>query len=169
MSRIVRARTSGDEKRVQRAVALAEDKARTLVANAEASAAAIVAAARLRAHGERERTLVEANSEIADLALVAAEKIIAEEITLHPDRIEAIVAEALHRTRRAHSVTLRVHPSHGDVLKPAAKDLNFALELDENLTPGGCVVVTDRGSIDARIEVQLEALRRALHDGDQRE
>jgi flagellar biosynthesis/type III secretory pathway protein FliH len=38
-------------------------------------------------------------------------------------------------------------------------------EADERVGRGGCVVETEAGRVDARLEVQLDVMRRALMEG----
>ncbi|MBZ0115773.1 MAG: flagellar assembly protein FliH, partial [Sandaracinaceae bacterium] len=55
-------------------------------------------------------------------------------------------------------VRLRVSP--GDV--GALEALGVPLEPDPSMERGGCVVHTELGDVDARVEVRLEALLRAI-------
>ena len=79
------------------------------------------------------------------------------------------LAERVH-VRSARQVTLRVHPEDGALLEAALADLRATAELrgslhiepDAALERGDCIVISDAGVLDARIETQLLALQRAL-------
>jgi len=75
----------------------------------------------------------------------------------------------LTRARRARDVVVRLHPDDAAILERAAPDVaaragraSFTVKADASIERGGCVVETDLGELDARIDVQLDALARAL-------
>jgi flagellar biosynthesis/type III secretory pathway protein FliH len=69
-----------------------------------------------------------------------------------------VVREGLERVRRASRVRVRVHPSD------AAQLIELEAEVveDPSITRGGCVVESELGEVDARLEVRLDALARAI-------
>jgi flagellar biosynthesis/type III secretory pathway protein FliH len=120
-------------------------------------AAALVAAARAR-----DLALAGAEREVQTLALVAAGRIVQEEIALAPERITAIVKNVLERARRARKVELRVHPDDASVLERSDLGLGVTIVPDPAIGRGGCVVQSELGVIDARVEVQLAAMAKIL-------
>lgn len=104
------------------------------------------------------------------LALSAAHKLLQRALELQPERVLDVVRPLLEQMRRARSIELYVHPDDAPVVRRwlagvlGADDEASGLRLhaDATLSRGGCLVVTDRGTLDARIEVQLAALERAL-------
>jgi flagellar assembly protein FliH len=83
--------------------------------------------------------------------------------------IRALVHEAAAHAAGAQQVTVRLHP--GDLaalqaagtLEPAlAAGANVQWAPDKSIELGGCVVETDGGTLDARLETQLERLRATL-------
>jgi type III secretion system HrpE/YscL family protein len=168
-----------------RAIASAHDTARGIVERAEQAAHAI--AERAHAQGlegaraelaarllelERARSAaLDALSEHAQRAArLAAEHVIAAELALVPERIAAIVEEQLTRVRRARRAVLHVHPDDVPALRAwldarvGAHQAVAAIEIvgDAALARGGCVVVSDIGTIDARVETRLERLQPEL-------
>jgi len=129
-----------------------------------------VAGLLIQAVREREQMLVSAKKQIVELALLAARRIIQKELCSAPETITAIVSPLVKRAQRAQSITIRVHPQDVPALEEAVGDLSAETELlrsvmvepDETIERGGCVVATDIGTFDARVEVQLDALARAL-------
>ncbi|MFI5309063.1 MAG: type III secretion system stator protein SctL [Polyangiales bacterium] len=183
MARIIRAdaRAPGV---IPKAVADAGERARAILAAAEQQAAALRARAEAegRASGraehaatllalteERDRALAAIESQAVELALLAAKRVIGRELEQRPALVAEMVAPLLLRLRRAKTVTLRVHPDDRPALEASLAKLRSAessgalrVEPDPSLSRGDCVVHSELGSLDARIDTQLAALRRAL-------
>ena len=184
MARVIRA-DNREPGVIPAQVVSAHERARAIVADAEHRADA------LRADAEREgRAVAEAAlakellrmAEALDLeraslreaaieiALQAARRVIGQALTERPELVRQSVTALLARVRRARSVTVRVHPDDQATLGPELASLRersgldgtLRFESDASLTRGGCVVHSDVGSLDARIETQLAALERAL-------
>lgn len=129
----------------------------------------------VQAYKERERSLVEAEKQIVELALLVARRIIQKELCTAPETIAAVALPLLKRAQRAQSIIIRVNPQDLPALQNAIPDLSAEAELacsvrvepDESIERGGCLVATDIGTFDARLEVQMAAVARALlKDGD---
>jgi flagellar biosynthesis/type III secretory pathway protein FliH len=184
---------------VQRAEARAEAQRDQSLAQARAQARAELAADLVRLAQERDRQLAALEPQAIQLALLAARRIIGEELAARPERVAELVAPLLARVRSARQVTLRVHPDDQPLLESglggtapalrggaalggtapalrggaalaepcAGAELSggVRIEADPALGRGDCIVVSDAGVLDARIEVQLQALARALGVG----
>jgi flagellar biosynthesis/type III secretory pathway protein FliH len=135
-----------------------------------AEVAATLAAARARA----QQTLEAAAPAAIALARKMAEMIVGRAVALAPETITDIAGAALESSRATSGVlTLRLHPddlphatARRDALAaraPAAADLR--LVADESVGRHGCIVDTAEGRVDARLEIQLAALERALTEG----
>ena len=102
-----------------------------------------------------------------------ARRLYAAELAQYPETIVAIVRQALLSSRQQREVFVRAHPDHVDVLREhkaeivdvlaRAKDVD--VREDPELTPGGCVIETEVGSVDARVETLFEVLERYLTSG----
>lgn len=98
------------------------------------------------------------------------EKIIDAELKVHPDMIVGVVRNALRDARQQREIIVRVHPADSEALnknKPRllemlARAQSVDIREDESISRGGCVVVTELGTIDASLERQLDALQQAL-------
>ena len=129
-----------------------------------------VAATLVRVAEARERMLHELEAQATQVALIAAARIVGDELASRPERVVEIVRPLLMRLRRARQVTLRVHPDDRAALDQAldrlARDAEvagaIAVETDASLARGGCVITSDAGVLDARLDVRLDALRDAL-------
>jgi flagellar biosynthesis/type III secretory pathway protein FliH len=115
-------------------------------------AAASIAAADSQALRARER-------DVAALAVAVAEHLVKDAIEARPERVRGLVSDALDRVRRASMVRVRVSP---DDLASLRLPEGVEVASDAAIARGGCVVESDLGELDARIETRLDALLRAL-------
>lgn len=102
-----------------------------------------------------------------DLALQLAEKVVAGAIAVEPERVADVVRGALRRLAERRRVTVLVHPDDLDAVRVVAE--GFAAELggiehcdvqaERRIAPGGAIVRTDEGQIDASVETQLARAR----------
>lgn len=185
MARVIRG--PGAARVVPVEVVDAREEAARIVDAARAEAAAMIEAARaeqerLRADARREaheearaeaaallveaaraRDLAreEAARDARTLALAAAERIAGEAIALEPERIVAIVREAIGRTRRARAIEVRAHPDDVRAIEAASLPV-LRVVADASMARGGCVVRSELGTVDARVEVRLDAMARVL-------
>lgn len=170
---------------VRQQVLSAAEQAERLVAEAEAAREEIRAEAwrtgytegllqweagleEARAQSERYRK--DCQADIVRLAIRIAGKILGEELKAAPERVVSIVDEALKSVTRERTLTIRVAPGVAAVLTPHLARLRERLPQDcsvrvaesTEIADGGCMIISELGAIDARVEVQLEMLERAL-------
>lgn len=80
-----------------------------------------------------------------------------------PDGIRALVREAVTHAAGARQVTVRLHQADLATLRAAGGVESAAKWVeDKSVELGGCVVETDGGTLDARLETQVERLRATL-------
>lgn len=125
-------------------------------AAAEGGAAALLA----EAAALRDGALAAAENEASRLALAAARSIVAGELALAPEKSLAIVRDVLSRARRARRIRVEVHPEDAEEIRGALPGVEIIPR--DGLARGGCIVRTELGTLDARLEVRFEALERAL-------
>jgi type III secretion system HrpE/YscL family protein len=184
VTRIVRAERRGPAL-IPAALADANERARRIIAQAQADADASRAQALddARAHARAELAaehlaLAQAHAgeqavlqhQTIELATAIARTLVGEELVSRPERIAAIAAPLLSRVRRARRVSMRVHPEDAATLELALAGLRercgvhgaLHVESDTAIARGGCVVSSDTGTLDARVETRIDALARAL-------
>jgi len=116
---------------------------------------------------DRERMEIET----ARLALAIAKKIIRYE-TEHGNVIENVVKAAMRQVADPRKLTVRLNPRDieaaaalGDQLQNGEDaDSQLALEGDETVDRGGCVIETRLGDVDARIDQQIKVIEELLND-----
>lgn len=110
------------------------------------------------------------HKKILPLALKAARKIIGEELKLHPERIVDIVMTALRPVTQHRKITIYANRADIDALeeaKPKLKQMfehlqSFSLQERSDIEPGGCMIETEAGIINAQLENQWRALEMAF-------
>jgi type III secretion protein L len=118
----------------------------------------------------RDRYMAENETSLLRLAVRIAERVIGEELRTAPDTVTGIVRGALHSLRRAKSLLIQAHPADAVFLKERLSNLRapagLAREIEivpnASLCRGDCIVESDIGIIDARLETQLKNIERIL-------
>jgi type III secretion protein L len=169
-------------------IALAQEKARQILQEAERERNRILEQAREegRAKGlaEWNQILAQAahrSEELAKsweetmlrLSVRVAEKIIGEQLKLHPDTIAAIVREALSGTRTGKHLVIQVNDAEAQEVRARTARLKESVSAgcdieivpSASVAPGGCVIESELGIVDARLETQLKCLEEALVRG----
>jgi len=111
-----------------------------------------------------------AEKDIVELALVVAQKIIGRDLERDPSIVMDICASAIENARTAKQLVLRVNPRDGSTLRENRKALmdmvgrlvDIAFKDDPDVAPGGCIVQTEFGTIDAQLETQFLMLKNVL-------
>ncbi len=121
---------------------------------------------------EQERLRASMTDRVCDLARAIAHRIIGNACEQQPEMVLSLVRCALEKVERDPTLTIRVHPKDAEYLQ-ARKDVILAscdhverlvISADASLCPGGCVIETDRGLVDASIESQLAHLDIAIRE-----
>lgn len=110
-----------------------------------------------------------AEENIIRLVMMIAEKVIGKIIHEHGDAIKAVVKQAIE-SALGDRILVRLSPEDFKIVMAAESEFRDALDRtkrlsfkeDEGIERGGCVVETEVGTIDARLETQLSAIRKAL-------
>lgn len=107
---------------------------------------------------------------LVPVALKAAKKIVGREIELSEETIVDIVSNALKQVAQHKRVTIFVNPKDLEKLEASRVRLRQIFESLEvlslrsrgDISPGGCVIETEGGIINAQIENQWRALEQAF-------
>jgi flagellar assembly protein FliH len=118
--------------------------------------------------GERQNAVQAARAQIVELAMAIAERVVRTAVSLDHSIAERAAAEALTHVHGRERVCVRLNPGDLQYLRDSDAVAGLAqierLELveDEDVAAGGCVVETEMGSIDGRIETQLGQVEQSL-------
>jgi type III secretion protein L len=113
---------------------------------------------------------LEWQNQVIPIALKAAKKIVAKELESHPDTIVDIVMQALAPLTQNRRFTIYVNKIDKEALeaeKPRLKNIlehvqSLVIQERADVSPGGCIIETESGIINATIENQWRALESAF-------
>lgn len=119
---------------------------------------------------ERKRIIKDAEAEILRLALKVAEQIVRSEVSMHRDVTLNIVSDAISRVSDREQVIVRVNREDIDNIKKYKDRIGSVVDGIKSLSviedaavePGGCIIETNLGYVDARISTKLASIEEAF-------
>jgi flagellar assembly protein FliH len=116
--------------------------------------------------------ILAAEQQIVELAMTVARKILLREINENPLVVLPIVRGALEKVRDQQVVTVRVHSLDYDLIMQSRHDLQaligreqpILVQSDDSVHQGSCLIDSTSGTVDARIDTQLESIQKALQE-----
>ena len=122
------------------------------------------------AYRMKEQIIQEAEPFLVELSVAIAGKIVDRELERSPEWVIELIRKSLARRREQGVITLCVAPDQLKFVLAARDELEMAVDSqaelqivpDPSVTDRGCVIRTSFGSIDARIDTQLEEIKQAL-------
>jgi len=120
--------------------------------------------------GERQKIYEGLEPQVADLALKIAEKIIQTEVTLNNDIVLNLIKSNLDKVKDREEIIVRVNQDDYEYVKENEDSIRkmlegvkkFRIESDGVVEKGGCMIDTNLGNLDARVDFQLEILKLAF-------
>lgn len=118
----------------------------------------------------REKLFDQAEEMVVKLACSIARQVIYREVETDPELIVGIVRQALSYVKEEEKPVIKVNPTdyeHLDACRGELLSSNdgieaLALEVDERIEQGGCVIETGSGTVDGRLKTRWENVERAL-------
>jgi flagellar assembly protein FliH len=117
---------------------------------------------------QRGSLLREAETRIVELAVRVASRILDHQVEVDRKAVVGVVRGALRLVERDDSVVIRVHPDDLPLMEEHLRETGGPTGSGIRAVPsaqvprGGCLIETEGGSLDARIESQLDELRSVL-------
>jgi type III secretion protein L len=125
-----------------------------------------------RARKEYDEVLASAQDDMLEMAFRLARRIVGRAIEIDPGLTRQMVSEVLRHARGKREIVISVAPADLAELESGARQFSEQVdgvavhfEADASLERGSCVIQTESGRIDGRIQSQLETLQRALVGG----
>lgn len=123
-----------------------------------------------QAYEQKELIISEAEPFLLELSTVIASQIVKKELESHPDEFVELIKQHILRFREKEYITICVHPDDFELIEAQRAHLiavvNGETEIkilpDHSVTPKGCIIRTAYGSIDARIDTQIEEIKKAI-------
>jgi flagellar assembly protein FliH len=111
-----------------------------------------------------------AERQVVDLALQIAQKVVEREVENMPDLAVNVIRSALEEMDARTATRIRVSPDDAEVLRrrwsqvvpPGVGSERIELVADERVQPGGGVIETTHGEVDAQLDSKLAQLGNAL-------
>jgi flagellar assembly protein FliH len=128
-----------------------------------------LAAVLASAHEAIEAAVVDAEDVILEIAYESVCKIVGDALGRR-EGVVAVVQSVLRNLREREQLVIRVAPDDLALLESHRKDLLpyrgtvVALVADERVSLGGCLVESSGGTLDGRLETQMQRLREILVD-----
>lgn len=125
------------------------------------------------ARAERHKIIEGAEPEIIKLAMLVAEKVVHQQISLDKNVVISMARAAIARLVNRETVTVRVNPADIETIREqkekmlANSDIEHLRVVEDNrVDRGGVVMETESGTIDAKIKTQIKEARRVLQVED---
>lgn len=114
----------------------------------------------------RDKVMRESEADLLTLSIMVARRVIQREIGLDPQILAGVISTALDAVSDLDRVTIRLHPEDYALVNSdrerfvtgIGRESLVTLAPDGQIMRGGCMVDTPTGTIDARIETQLEEI-----------
>ncbi|MHB8842185.1 MAG: FliH/SctL family protein [Candidatus Aquicultor sp.] len=119
---------------------------------------------------EKWKFVNDVETNIVDLAVQIAEKIVGKHIESKPDVVIDVAKRALLMAAEREHIQIRVNPDDVDVVKIHKDDLIATMDgiqkieviPDRRVGRGGCVFETSAGNVDARVQSQISQIEQSL-------
>lgn len=118
----------------------------------------------------RKEIIKDSEAEILRLAIKISEQIIRSEVSLHRDVCLNIVSEAINKVNDREQIIVKVNRDDLEHIKKYKDKIaglvdgvkSLSIVEDSGIEPGGCVIETNLGYVDARISTKLQAIEEAF-------
>jgi flagellar assembly protein FliH len=118
--------------------------------------------------GLRGRARREAEGDLLRLAIAIARRILHRELSVDSDAVSGLIKVAIEKLQAQEIHRVRVHPDLEAAVRHAIEGLaagrSVQVMADRGRLPGDVVFETERGSLDASVETQLQEIGRGLAD-----
>ncbi len=120
---------------------------------------------------ERDKSMgCRAEQDAANLAVIVAREMIRNEIDNHPQRAVSIARQALQIVKGMEHLRIRANPADkvraqalvSEITSGVGSNASIQIVCDPSVQQGGCLIESDFGIIDARIDKQLAAMADGL-------
>lgn len=125
------------------------------------------------ARAERHKIIEGAEPEIIKLAMVLAEKIIHQQVSVDKGVVVSMARAAITRLVNRETVTVRVNPADIEMIRESKEKMlansdieHLRIVEDNRVDRGGVVMETESGTIDAKIMTQVKEAKRVLQVED---
>jgi len=116
--------------------------------------------------GKKRRVFSDAESVLLKLVFIVAKKVLGVEVQQNREVIRTVITKAVRYVAEKSGITIRVSPQDyqsvdgkKDFWAPVTDRLqDIVVETDDRLSPGDCLIESETGIVDGRIETQIHEL-----------
>ena len=117
----------------------------------------------------KKQILEGSEKQILDLAFLIAGKVIHKEVSTGREVILSVLRDAMKNIQEREGIRIRLNPGdYRDIIevKPDFFEIygDISIEKDEGIGQGGAMIETNSGSVDARLDKQLNKIMESLCD-----
>lgn len=118
----------------------------------------------------REEIYRKIEEDVVEMSISIAKKVIYEAAEKERETVVAAAKEAIKRASDREMLKIKINPSDYETLSKRRTELlqsldgikSIIFEEDESVWPGGCLIETHQGDIDARVESQIRVIEGEL-------
>lgn len=122
--------------------------------------------------GLREEILKQYEKDILEIICEIAGKVVHQQVDLNSTTVKETVMKVIHMTTEKRKIRLKVNPEDYEYIDHIKPDIfkrfteleTIVIEGDSSITRGGCYLESSCGDVDARIETQMEKIRKCLEE-----
>lgn len=113
-------------------------------------------------------------ADMVRLVMAMVKKVIAGELKTNPDIIINILQEAIDFLDRPENITVYVNPQeldnvlevmdNGYLTDIGSNSINLDIKGDMRISPGGCLLESNAGSVDAQLETRIAGVNNAIQE-----
>lgn len=121
----------------------------------------------------REEIYERIETEVVEMSLAIARKVIYGVADQYREIVTAAAKEAIKKASDREMLKIKINPVDYEVLNKRRTELvqcidgikSILFEVDESVQPGGCLIETNQGDIDARIDSQIRVIEGEIRKG----
>jgi len=118
----------------------------------------------------KKKNYLNAEKETVNLSLSIARKIVCHEVSINKEVVLNVIKQAFKKVVDHEKIKIKISPSDFKFIEQSEFKISkiidnidkVAFEEDKNISDGGCIIETNLGDIDARIEEQLQVVEEAF-------
>jgi flagellar assembly protein FliH len=118
--------------------------------------------------GLRGRLRAEAESDLIQLSLAIARRVLRRELAIDPEALHGLVLGALEKLQGQEISRVRVHPAHVALVTESLRQNTASAQVEVIADPsralGTVIFETRHGNLDASVDSQLQEIERGLAD-----
>ena len=114
----------------------------------------------------KRKLLIDNEKQIVLTIFHLAKKLALQEVKANPESVKLVLRKALENAQGDEELTLRVNPQDLEFIESVKKEAGnpleriakLRIEVNDKITPGGCILETNYGVVDATVEQRLAKL-----------